>query len=342
MMRRRAFTLVELLVVIAIIGVLVALLLPAVQAARESARRSDCNNKLKQLGLACQTYVSANGDLPFSEFIRATSCQPGSQTLGPEVVGDGGNGTSWIVRVLPYLEQQTLYSQFVSANAFKGAYNKGQGLRGGLSAADRIALRELVKKVLPNLACPSDDFALTDEFVRDQPDFPGQLLASGNFKGCAGNTLIVKQNFAWTPHPGEMPPGDWHATDKCNTGLFWRNDYYLKKSRLKSTTDGTSNTFLIGEALPEFDNHSSWAFANGIWATCSIPPNYALGLSSDLLKIRRAWSEESLGFRSRHPGVVPFCFADGSLRPVSENIDMVVYRALSTRDQGEVASLEAP
>jgi len=334
---RRGFTLVELLVVIAIIGVLVALLLPAVQAAREAARRTECTNKMKQIGLACQTYVNANGYLPFSEFTWATKCERGSQKKGGPVPGDGGNGTSWLLRVLPQLEQQPLYNQFVAANALKGAFSKGQGLRGGLSAADKIQLNQLVQTVLPNLVCPSDDYALTEGFVRDQPDYPGQPLASSNYKGCVGNTLVVNLSFNWNPpRPGEMPAGDWHDTDQCNTGLLWRNDYLDKHSRWRSIGDGTSNTFLLGEALPEFDQHSSWPFANGPWATCSIPPNHAIGLSSDLLKKLRQQHWESLGFRSRHPGFVPFCYADGSVHLISESIDMYTYRALSTRDQGEV------
>jgi len=339
MVRRRGFTLVELLVVIAIIGVLVALLLPAVQSAREAARRSECNNKLRQLGVAVHNYVTANGHLPYSEFTWAVQCERGSQRRMGNVPGSGGNGASWLLRILPQLEQQPLYDRFVGANALKGKFSQGQGLRGGLSAQDRIALRDLVQMVIPSFVCPSDDFSQTDQFVRDQPDYPGQLLASGNFKGCTGNTLVAGQTFSWNPpKPGEMIAGDWHDTDQCNTGLFWRNDYLDKKSRWRSIGDGTSNTFMIGEVLPEFDQHSSWAFANGIWATCAIPPNYLIGLSSDQLKIRRTYHYESLGFRSRHVGAVPFCYADGAVRAVSENIDMYVYRALSTRDFGEVVS----
>jgi prepilin-type N-terminal cleavage/methylation domain-containing protein len=334
--RRRGFTLVELLVVIAIIGVLVALLLPAVQAARESARRSECNNKLKQLGLACQNYVTANGDLPYSEFTWAASCN--NQFAGPNLPGPGGNGTSWILRALPYFEQQSLYNQFASAHAFEGTFSSMKGLRGGLSAGDRTILNQLVQTVLPALTCPSDDFSQTDEYVRDQPDYAGQLLASGNFKGCVGNTLVVNNTFTWIPKPGEMRAGDWHATDKCNTGLFWRNDYYMKKARFKSMTDGSSNTFMVGEVLPQFDQHSSWAFANGIWGTCSIPPNYLIGLSNeDLLQIR-TYHYESLGFRSRHVGAVGFSFADGSVHNISENVDMVTYRALSTRGADDLVA----
>jgi len=334
---RRGFTLVELLVVIAIIGVLVALLLPAVQAAREAARRSQCNNQLRQLGLGCQSYLGAKGHLPFSEFSWGFTCDPGTLKRGGAIPGKGGNGTSWILQTLPFLEQQPLYNRFVSANAFKGEFLLSKGLRGGLSASDKAVIQELVQTVLPTLVCPSDDFAQTDAFVRDQPEYAGQPQASTNYKGCAGNTLVISTAFSWNPPaPGEPPAGDWHDTDRCNNGLFWRNDYLAKKERWKGLADGTSNTFLVGEALPEFDQHSSWSFANGPWATCSIPPNHSLGLSSDLLEKYRSQHAESLAFRSRHPGGVQFCFADSSIHFISESIDMITYRALSTRDQGEL------
>ena len=95
---------------------------------------------------------------------------------------------------------------------------------------------------------------------------------------------------------------------------------------------------MLGEALPQFDQHSSWSFANGPWATCSIPPNHYNALSGDLLEKLRGQHWESLGFRSRHPGGVQFCFADGSIHFINESIDMYSYRALSTRDVGEIAN----
>lgn len=350
--RLRGFTLVELLVVIAIIGILVALLLPAVQAARESARRMSCSNKIKQIGLACHEYLNTNQILPYSEFTwsqefvsqpfpecgaRSGDRKDGGARYDPNP--GGGNGTSFLVLLLPYLEEGPMYDRFVASDAFKGKFTANGGLRGS-TTQNRTVLTELVATIMQSFVCPSDDFSVN--LIRDQPDFNvlvgGQRapLAVTNYKGNTGTTLVVSDLFAWVRRPGESYYGDWHGTAKCNTGLFWRNDYLLKEQRWKGLTDGSSHTFMIGEALPEFDQHSAWAFANGPWATCSIPPNHYNGLDAGTLEKLRANHVESLGFRSRHPGGLHFCFADSSVRFVQESIDMYTYRALATRGKQEV------
>ena len=338
-MRRaaRAFTLVELLVVIAIIGILVALLLPAVQAAREAARRLECANNAKQLGLACHEFLDAHKILPYSEFTWATLCDPkDDSTLGTLPAARGGNGVSFLLRILPYIEEQPLYDQFVQCNAFEGIFGRGHGLRGGLDTTDRQCLNQLVVTVIDKFHCPSDDYA--NGLVRDQPDYTGQPQALTNYKGVTGNTILNSQQFAWNPLPGEDVVNDVHGTDKCNRGLLWRNDYLYKEGRWNGMTDGASHTFLIGEALPEFDVHSSWPFANGPWAITSIPPNHFNGLSPAILARLRSNNVERLGFRARHTDGLHFCFADGSVHFIGETIDMYTYRALSTRGKNEPLS----
>ena len=333
----RGFTLVELLVVIAIIGILVALLLPAVQAAREAARRMQCANNAKQIGLACHEFLDANKILPYSEFTWATLCDPqNDRTIGNLPAQQGGNGVSFLLRILPYMEEQPLYDQFVGCNAFEGIFARGRGLRGGQSVEDRVCLRDLVQIVLPKYICPSDEYATGT--VRDQPDYPGQPQALTNYKGNTGNTFVVTNTFRWIPLPGEDRPVDVHGTDKCNRGLFWRNDYLYKEARWNGLIDGSSHTFLIGEALPEFDQHSSWPFANGPWATTGIPANHFNSLSPAILAKLRGVHWESLGFRGRHPDGLHFCFADGSVHFVGDSIDGYTYRALSTRGKNEPLS----
>ena len=330
------FTLVELLVVIAIIGILVALLLPAVQSARESARRMQCSNNIKQLGLACHEFLDAHETLPYNEHVGAHRCDPKTDKILGIVPGVGGNGTSFLLRLLPLIEEQPLHDQFTKCNVFEGAFSRGRGLRGGTGFDDRRCLRELVQTTMRKFHCPTDDYVLG--VVRDQPDYPSHPQALTNYKGNSGNTLVGGVGlFAWGPPylPGEDVAVDVHNTDKCHRGLFWRSDYLYKEARWKGITDGTSHTFMIGEALPEFDHHSSWSFANGPWATCGIPPNHYNSLSPEILARMRINGQESLGFRSRHPGGVHFCFADGSVHLVSESIDLYTYRALSTRGKAE-------
>lgn len=330
----RGFTLVELLVVIAIIGVLVALLLPAVQAAREAARRMHCQNNLKQLGLACQSHLSAQGSLPYSEaawvsFGSQNNCQ------GTPAITQG-NGVSWIIRALPYLEQQPLYDIFAN-HAFEGNFVQGLGIN-NQHPGPKAAIREAIQTQLPMLNCPSDEF--TPTLVLDTTEWRNVPQGVSNYKGCAGNTLVRVgpgwKRFLWDPAPGEPEPGDWHAMDNCANGLMWRNDYLAKGERWRSLTDGSSQTFLLGEALPEFDTHSSWAFADGPWATCSISPNHLLRLTPEELLVIRTHHGDSMGYRSRHPGGVHFVFADSSVHFVNDTIDMVTYRALSTRNQQEL------
>ena len=304
---RSGFTLIELLVVIAIIGLLVALLLPAVQSAREAARRLQCANNLKQVGLAVAHYITQFGALPIN-ICNYVDPDPGAARQK--------NGISWLVCILPQLEQQPLFDLF-AANGFNGDFDSGRGLRspGCLTA---------VQLPLSVFYCPSDWSSL--EPALNQPEWPGQPLAATNYKGVAGDTRMEGD-----PFPGSEP--DCHQSGHCN-GLFWRNDY-IEGHRWADVRDGTSNTFMIGEGLPEYDQHAAWAFANGPWGLCSIPPNYKPSPPTP------DFHPTSLGFRSRHPGGVQFGFADGSVRFLKATIAHPIYRALSTRSGGEVISADA-
>ncbi|MGD9632947.1 MAG: DUF1559 domain-containing protein, partial [Pirellulales bacterium] len=271
------FTLVELLVVIAIIGILVALLLPAVQAAREAARRMQCGDNLKQIALACHSQLSATGSLPYSEFAWHERMNSPQCTMSLGRVNKG-NGVSWLVRILPQLDDQPLYDRFAE-HAFAGDFMIGGGLSSTMPAHATV-IRELVQLQISSYHCPSDDYG--QNLVQDQPDWTGVPQATTNYKGCVGNTLVKAAGdwriFEWVPISGEPAPGDWHSGDKCNNGLMWRNDFLFRKTRWRSLTDGASHTFLAGEALSEFDQHSSWSFANGTWATCSVFPNHLIAI----------------------------------------------------------------
>ena len=202
--RRAGFTLVELLVVIAIIGLLIALLLPAVQAAREAARRNQCSNNLKQLGIGIQNYHDALQRFP----PLATGPYP--------VSGSNGHGQlSYLVLILPYIEQQPIYDQINWTGDVKGASTT---FMQPWNAAYRPWFNEI-----PTLICPSDILCPTDQ----SNVFNGQkyLMGHNNYKACVGNTTSDNQ---W---------------DTTTTGIFACDG----TTSMSDVIDGTSHTLLVGE-----------------------------------------------------------------------------------------------
>jgi prepilin-type N-terminal cleavage/methylation domain-containing protein/prepilin-type processing-associated H-X9-DG protein len=352
---RRGFTLVELLVVIAIIGVLVALLLPAVQAAREAARRMTCGNNLKNLGVAMQNYHTARNYFPYSTpYVGTTdgdcegnlfvdySTQPGAvQYIGPGRCGEldktGRTGRGWITETLPYLEQQPVYDRLKAAGAFTGHFNLAKGMRPGNSNSatrDNQTIKDIIATPLTFLACPSDS---SPRVMDNLFWYVGIPAAPTNYKGVAGDPVVCDTcNPRWNQDWGRTPD----CTDKsgCN-GIFWRTNWFGRVS-IKTITDGTSNTFAAGECVPELDLHSVALFSDGDWASCNMQLNFSpdAEVLADPQYLTRNWYEVR-GFRSRHPGGVHFAMADASVRIVNEGIDHLVYRASASRNGGETASL---
>ncbi|GIW82425.1 MAG: prepilin-type N-terminal cleavage/methylation domain-containing protein [Gemmatales bacterium] len=298
-MRRTAgFTLIELLVVIAIIGVLVGLLLPAVQKVREAANRLRCVNNLKQLGVAVHAYHDASNFLPIS--------------YNP---WHGKSGAGWILHSLPFLEQQNLYRQFEVG--FNGAFFSYAGI-------NHPSCRAAAKTQLPILQCPSDESVR--QLSTQQFQWSGIPVALTSYKGVIGDT---RMGGSRSIHPGTEPDRHWTTG---NNGLFYRSTY-LEPIRLDDIIDGTSNTFMIGEDIPEHNYHSMAYYANGDYASCHAPLNYM----PDPPTPTQWWNVMS--FRSRHPGGANFCLADGSVRYISQTINYSTYRALSTKAGGESVSV---
>ncbi len=234
--KRRGFTLVELLVVIAIIGILVALLLPAVQQAREAARRLQCKNNQKQLGLAILNYESANGVLPAGGWVDA--CQNPSQCASEGSYNpESGMQLSWAVAILPFIEETAVFEQFdfAAQDVFNMTYNN----------TDQFS--EPQARHLSAFTCPSAPS--TTEYFRHQAS--GKYFAKGNY---AAYTSPVH-----TEHQQSFPGG---------LGGFKPGD--SKGQRLGKVKDGTSRTIALAEVrarINELDPRGSWALP---WAGASI------------------------------------------------------------------------
>jgi prepilin-type N-terminal cleavage/methylation domain-containing protein len=309
---RPAFTLVELLVVIAIIGILVALLLPAVQAAREAARRSDCNNKLKQLALAVHNHHDTNRTLPRSR--------------NPNTCGYDINGTSWswISKTLPFFEQQNLYNQIYIGNT-----NPPPTFAAVIAA---------YSTVLPVLNCPSDD-SWNNGMDAGRANTGGYNCGLTDYKGVCGS------NWAWGSFPNVGPTGNNNGLD-VGDGMFFRSDGMegantspSSRSTFASVVDGLSNTYMIGEDLPGKNLHCGWPNANYSTGTCAIPLNNGLNPTDPGYNNPGDWPNV-YSFRSRHPNGAQFAMGDASVQFVNQAIDLNLYRALATRNGGEPASIQ--
>jgi prepilin-type N-terminal cleavage/methylation domain-containing protein len=338
---RRGFTLVELLVVIAIIGILVALLLPAIQAAREAARRTGCSNNLKNLGLAVLNHHDVMKHFPVNM---------GSYILG-EAPGREQPGVGWILNTLPQLEEQSLFDQFKLGGAFEGNFVSGLCARptpnkGLASIKNGISVPELMKTQLSVLQCPSDDSVRQLSSIQWQWT-PNCSVAVSSYKGVLDDAWVNELGGSTAPKGNpvppeyrsglykEAPPGGTTANDcsrdtRCR-GFFFRQSFQ-RPVKIASVTDGTSKTVMIGEDVPEYNYHSAAYYSNGSWCSCNTPLNYGLGQNPEM--IAAAWWDAQ-GFRSKHPGGVHFCLADGSVRFVSESTDNIVYRTSCTRNGGE-------
>jgi prepilin-type N-terminal cleavage/methylation domain-containing protein/prepilin-type processing-associated H-X9-DG protein len=351
---QRAFTLVELLVVIAIIGTLVGLLLPAVQAAREAARRMSCSNNLKNLGLACLNYVDTKKHLPYSVTMwgwQETS-NPADGILGKNKGGPGYSGRGWIVEILPQIEQQALYDRIIAAIDASDGRNFEAKTKGGWGMG-HVDLRDIVTRQLSILTCPSDPSAMPNNLLYHWFHISNLNVAVTSYKGVMGDNILWtgetresgersegSDNDLYTAKDGFGSLPDCHAwADKqpCN-GLFWRMAY-LDPIQLKQITDGQSNTLMIGESVASQDYHSAAFFADGDWAVCSLPINHFLIEGQEPDEMVEKWYFQR-GFKSLHPGGAQFVFADGSVHFVQEAINHQTYRAFATRNGEEVASLE--
>ena len=300
---KSAFTLVELLVVIAIIGILIALLLPAVQAAREAARRMQCSNNLKQLGLALHNFHAAHGKLPYATPYHFTVQHSGT----------------WVATILPYLEQQTLYDEFDFTVRMNHANNA-----------------DAVRMVVPGVICPSDP-AGAEPVFDDRDNLAGSNPSPSLgtwYSASMGPTHPDACPFCPEPRPSYCCQGNSFGStnpENNSVGMFGR---YPAGIRFEQVRDGLSNTLMLGETLPDQCVYLCAYCPNFPVSSTSIPLN-----TFEMCGVKGGIYYRACGFKSRHPSGATFVFGDASVHFLSESIDYRLFNELGTHDGGEAVTL---
>jgi prepilin-type N-terminal cleavage/methylation domain-containing protein/prepilin-type processing-associated H-X9-DG protein len=357
---RSGFTLIELLVVIAIIGVLIALLLPAVQSAREAARRAQCTNNLKQIGLALHNYHDAFGSFP-----------PGAIADESKPAGIWGGAQSvlaWRALILPQME---------AGNTYNALNFDIHGSTGSSWYTSWVTVNS-------NWLCPSDDgnseaglgLRPREGLEGQWPNGPGPIVPGtsapvtivpvANYAGSFGDNYAIggltPPGGPWeTPINTTPPPG----VPKIGWGGFWGTNFSEDLStrgpgqlrgffsyrnqgigpvNIGSVRDGTSGTIMVGEVLPSEAADSNFYMHNGCTFGTTVPINWAttqapaVEFGSSNWKSR--FSYASKGAKSRHPGGANFLFGDGSVKFLKQTISLPIYCALGSRRGGEVVSAD--
>lgn len=327
---RRGFTLIELLVVIAIIAVLIALLLPAVQQAREAARRTQCKNNLKQIGLALHNYLETHKVFPPGYVDRN-----GDPNVTPDL--DQGPGWGWASFLLPMMDQVNVYNQI--------NFNQGVGILSNVTIS---------QKPLSIFRCPSDGGQDTFPVYDSNFNTPIATLAYSNYLACNGWAECFDA-AGGNPQPDDpLAPEPGATYGQAGAGLFYRNS----RNNPANITDGLSNTIAAGERS---SNHSPSTWTGAItggrcpaWHAVgnnSTPYTPPPGLPYDNADFGEAFvlahgnADHTPNrqfpffdpdvFFSRHTGGVQYVLCDGSVRFISSSIDGFTYQYLTTIAGGD-------
>lgn len=337
---KRAFTLVELLVVIAIIGILIGMLLPAVQQVREAARRTSCANNIRQLALACHNYESALGELPpglYQNFDPSSSIR--------------NYGYTWFVAILPYMEENNVYKLWNFTDTGTDA------MTNGLDAAGNATQAAPTATVIESFLCPSDNYrSPVVELTYTGNGYPNGFFGLTSYLGNCGTYSTYFQSSAMQDDGVLFMTGP-------SSGAPWQPNLVPNAPAAGMLIlDGTSSTFFIGERYhndPNFEaiirpggstSYSRYAIDEwGVWGwygggngtthvlgSTQMPLNYRTpdNASAGYTEVNNRMS----AFGSGHPVGANFAFVDGSVHFINDTIDFVTYQALSTRENGEVIS----
>jgi prepilin-type N-terminal cleavage/methylation domain-containing protein len=353
---RSAFTLVELLVVIAIIGILVALLLPAIQAAREAARRSSCINNMKNLGVAIHNFNDTNKRLPVGAYWGDVNAKTSTNPQGCDYCTQWNDRSPNCCRVdagninmelLPFIEMQALYDA-IDQEIVTDVQRGGDG-----QAIGSVSISTFV--------CPSDEHP--GEASHTGVEYPGSLTLAemktfkmSNYAASRGPTKIGDGGSScgytetWNEYFEETYPElaiDYPEVGQDNTRWKWNGGPFSRMGihyKLSQIPDGTSNTIFMGEVRPGCSAHAAegWFFShsgNGLVSTIT-PLNFDSCLQESGWDCPSwdAWGSE-LGFKSAHPNGVHFMMGDGSVHFFQDSIDPFVYNVLGGKADSEVAKI---
>jgi prepilin-type N-terminal cleavage/methylation domain-containing protein/prepilin-type processing-associated H-X9-DG protein len=318
---RRGFTLIELLVVIAIIAILIALLLPAVQQAREAARRTECKNKLKQIGLGCHNYHSTHGSFPPAGldygWCNVSSTRPGSPTI---------RNINGLALLLPYLEQKAANDKLVKTSGHQGLTTgcccSYSGNTSGTLAGAPSQNAAIMATQMSAFLCPSDG---------------GQRsLGTSSCYGVAGGG--AKTCYDFITSRSDFSCNNWAGSSAASRRMFGENS----NTRVADVTDGTTNTLMLGESTLNVANGEAAAWGYRGWVMTGVDvAGTGLNLwdvptgGSPTFGNLNSWGQAG----SLHPGGAHFALGDGSVRFIAQNINLTLLTQLATMADGNVAQV---